>query len=95
MRRQELLWIEKGKNTGGTALRCDPVIFDKEIPKYVWTLFNETNKNIKPTLPIKPVHHVNAFLEDRIHDWNVRKEKFYYYSRISTGEVWLLLEYEE
>jgi len=94
MRKQELLWIDKGKDIGGTSLRCDPVKFDKDIPKYVWTLFRETDKNVKPILPIKPIHHQNAFLEDKMHDWDIRKGNFYYYSRVCEGEVWLLLEYE-
>lgn len=42
-------------------------------------------------------HGTTAFLEDFIHDWNVRGGKFVFYSRIvkEGDEIDLLVEYEE
>ena len=93
--KQELLWIPKGKDVGGSSLRCDPVPFKGKVPKYVWTLLIIADENNKPELPIKPIHHRNAFLEDRVHDWDIRKGQFFYYSRVTEGEVWVLLHYEK
>ena len=65
-------------------------------PKRVWTLIGnfETEEDL-PKLPMVPQHMVNAFMEDYIHDWMWRKGHFRYGSRVSGGEQWLLLEFEE
>lgn len=93
--KQKLLWIPKGKDISAYALKCDPVPFKDKTPDIVWTLFLETNENKPPQLPIIPKHNHNAFLEDKMHDWNVRNGEFHYYSRISEGEVYLLLEWKD
>lgn len=71
-----------------------PVPMERE-PDRVWTLFLVREEGDLPELPMKPQHRVNAFLEDKIHDWNWRNGKFRYVSRVSDGEQWLLLEYKE
>jgi len=53
-----------------------------------------TDKNKPPELPYIPVHLKNAFLEDRVHDWDIVQGYFRYYSRISEGDIWILLELE-
>ena len=68
-------------------------------PTRIWTLFGQTADHIPPDLPFVPVHHQNAFLEERIHDYDidVRDEKYYlnWGSRVSEGGHWLLLEYDQ
>lgn len=73
----------------------NPSIELDEKPKLLWTLALERDGNKEPELPIIPVHGRNAFLEDFVHDWNWSNGKLRYYSRISNGGVWLLLEYDE
>lgn len=63
-------------------------------PKRLWTLIRES-QGATPVLPYVPVHNQNAFLEDKIHDWNFANGKLRYYSRVVNAHegVWLLLEY--
>lgn len=63
-------------------------------PKHLWTLFMEIDESKKPELPIVPVHHKNAFIEDFLHDYNIRGGKLYYYSRVTDRPLWILLEFE-
>lgn len=73
-----------------------PTIEVDEEPQRVWTLFaNRGEEANPPALPISPRHNVNAFLEDKVHDWNWKRGKFRYASRVCEGRVWLLLEYED
>lgn len=71
--------MPKGKDVGAFALKCEAP-YTGERPSRVWTL-------------IVPRHNVNAFVEDEMHDWNIRNEVFRYASRVSEGSVWLLLEF--
>lgn len=57
----------------------------------VWTLYS-TDPNVRPELPMQPVHHHNAFLEDYVHDWNLNGGVFRYYSRAVHSKVWILVE---
>ena len=91
--KQELLWIPVGRDLGGESLVCDPVPYAGKQPSKVWTLFREDNPDKKPELPYPPIHHLNAFLEDWLHDWDLVGGMFKYYSRASEGGVWLLLEF--
>ncbi len=59
-------------------------------PTRVWTILDDA----KPTLPMVPVHNVNAFLEDFMHDWNWRNAKLRYSSRVTEGNNWILCEWE-
>lgn len=93
--RQKLLWIPKGRQEKG---RVRPIIefpeYTGEDPDKVWTLFEHRSEGELPRLPFFPTHHHNAFLEDRVHDWNTHDGKFRYMSRfIHDGSVWLLLEF--
>lgn len=77
---QTLHWVQK----------VPSIIVVKRKPKRVWTIIMDS----KPSLPIKPIHNVNAFLEDHLSDW-VMVDPFHlrYFSRITSGEVWVLLEF--
>lgn len=88
--RQEVFYFPHENHLGNAA----PSVEMKDEPTRVWTLFwNDPDK--PPGLPIKPIHHQNAFLEDRVHDWNWDRGKFRYGSRVTKGKVWLLLEYDD
>jgi hypothetical protein len=58
-----------------------------------------TTAGMHPQLPFFPRHNVNAFMEDYIHDWNVRvfegQAYLDYYSRVADRPVWVLLEYRQ
>lgn len=65
-----------------------------ERPFRVWTLFH--SEQTPPALPIQPLHNVNAFLEDKLHDWNIdNKNMLRYYSRVALNSVWILVEYAQ
>jgi hypothetical protein len=74
---------------------------DDEQPFRVWTLYGEGRDDPKapPALPIAPTHNAGAFLEDRIHDWNVTRldgvPHLRYYSRVMPHSCWVLVEYAE
>jgi hypothetical protein len=91
--KQELLWIPIGRDLGGESLVCDPVPYAGKKPSKVWTLFMEEDPDKKPELPYHPAHLQNAFIEDWLHDWDLVGGMFKYYSRVSEGGVWLLLEF--
>jgi hypothetical protein len=74
--------------------RAPGVPLDRK-PKRVWTLYQAHGEDDLPELPMRPQHGFNAFLEDFVHDWNWRNGMFRYYSRVSQGEQWLLLEFED
>lgn len=61
-------------------------------PQRIWTLQRHRTEAEPPALPFAPVHHLNAFLEDPIHDWVYapRIASIRYYARVSTGGHWLL-----
>lgn len=83
--KQKVLWIDQTSGLISHDLSLKPT--------RVWTLVYEKDENKVPSLPIHPVHDANAFLEDEVHDWNWRRRKFRYYSRVTSGKVWILLEY--
>lgn len=89
---QKLIWMPKGRDVGAFALKCD-IPYDGEEPKRVWTLFKNDDEFNPPSLPFEPKHNFNAFLEDKMHDWNIHGKKFHYGSRVSEGGVWLLFEF--
>ena len=92
--RQELLWMPKGVDVGAFALKCSTKYSGLE-PDRLWTLFLHTDQESPPTLPFKAHHGQNAFIEDKMHDWNVQKGFLNYFSRVSEGGSWLLLEFNE
>jgi len=74
--------------TGGSFKVVD---LDEE-PELIWTLLLQFDKTKPPKLPIAPVHHENAFMEDRVHDWMWRAGKLRYYTRVMDRSCWVLLE---
>ena len=61
----------------------------------MWTLYGHTDQSKAPELPFIPAHNVNSFLEDPVHDWDYRPKSktLKYYSRVTEGGCWLLLEF--
>lgn len=101
--RQEVVflkdWIPAGQPGAGCVNKAKRVPI-AERPGRVWTLYRESDENKPPVLPIIPVHNVNAFLEDYVHDWNEVRGKdgklmLDYSSRVIDRPVWILLEYEK
>lgn len=88
--RQEVFYFPHENELGKAA----PSVEMKDEPTRVWTLFTQKDSESPPELPIAPTHNLNAFLEDRVHDWNWAKGRFRYGSRVAKGKVWLLLEYD-
>lgn len=69
------------------------VDFSESDVKRVWTLYQYTDLENPPSLPYQPIHHRNAFAEDRIHDWTIdSKGLFRYASRVTDDPVWILIE---
>jgi len=91
--RQKLLWVPIGIDTGAPALQCAPIAYRGKKPDRVWTLIYERDEAKKPVLPFMPSHNSNAFLEDRMHDWDIYNGKFYYTSHATDGGVWILFEF--
>jgi len=94
--KQSLLWIPIGKPVewNDELVKVDPVPYKGKKPTRLWTLFEELYSNKRPNLPFKPVHHQNAFIEDYIHDYDIKDGFLRYYSRVSSGGNWVLLEFE-
>jgi len=91
---QRLLFItfEPADTFAGVRAVPIPVDFRESDVAHVWTLYNETDKSKPPALPFSPVHNHNAFIEDRLHDWNIINGKFRYGSRVMDQDVWVLVE---
>lgn len=91
---QQLLFIDFHPLKEGMSCRrakpC-PVTFQERDVRQVWTLFHYTNSDQPPPLPFTPIHRVNAFAEDLIHDWNIYAGNFVYASRITDEPVWVLV----
>jgi len=91
---QYLLWMEEPEDTGWSA-KFAPVKLEGITSIHrVWTLYTHVEKDKKPELPYQPQHHVNAFLEDRMHDWdfNEKTGELRYFTRAVDCSVWLLIE---
>lgn len=95
-----------------TDLRPFGIDLDKHKIERVWTVFDEErmwnwqkfdHQTGEPvtfddldTLPLR--HHEGIFLEDYVHDWNVRQDNLFdYYSRVTARfeNVKILIEYSE
>ena len=97
--RQAVVWVPHGEPGVPNTVALP------EKPSRVWTLLTErvagepprglssTPKAIKGSEGLAPVHGRNAFLEDPIHDWTWSAGRLRYFSRITTGNVWVLCEY--
>jgi len=86
--RQEVRWI---------PLPDSKTIDVSGRPARLWTLYGPGRDDpaVPPQLPITPVHHHGAFLEDETHDWIVRGNTLRYFSRVTDRGTWVLLEYED
>jgi hypothetical protein len=71
-----------GSQKGGVELAEKPV--------RVWTAIPPA---VEPKLPQKMRHLENGFLEDQTHDWSWTAGKFRFYSRVTEGDCWIILEY--
>lgn len=84
--RQEVVWVPENRQVliegdlNGSTAR-------------IWTLYNNTDPNVRPELPFTPVHHGNAFLEDYVHDWHHQRGILRYFSRAVYSNVWILVEF--
>jgi hypothetical protein len=93
--KQKLLWLPPGIDTGATHKKCMVEYLGPE-PDRLWILPEYRAKELKPRLPYTPVHHHNAFLEDKMHDWSIRGRFLKYHGVLATeGSVWLLLEFKD
>ncbi len=97
MSRQELLFVEfePAETFSGFRALPVPVAFHRRDVDRVWTLYLHTDKTTRPDLPYRPVHRVNAFAEDYIHDWNIDNRGFRYASRVTDAPVWVLVEFKK
>lgn len=92
--RQELHWVQLPESRR-------VYMGHDEHPYRIWTLYHETSLHQRPTLPIRPVHNQNAFLEDFVHDWNFHRDaernEFFirYASRVVDRGVWILVEFTD
>ncbi len=92
--KQLLIWIPKSEIKEGYMVPIVPDIdFPHPEPKRLWTLYLNTDHDNPPTLPFIPKHLENGFVEDKLHDWNIKNGKLIYRSRLSDGGCWSLLEY--
>lgn len=96
---QKLLWIPAGIEDPAYSVPQVPLVDYpwREKPDRLWTLYGETDPDNPPVLPFRPSHQRNAFLEDEVHDWNMREggAKLYYASRAAYGGCWVLLLFHE
>lgn len=93
--RQELLWVPSGE--GGDMPRGGfRLPYAGPMPTTLWSLTSHRDPAAPPALPFRPVHQINAFVEDAVHDWkyDTTANLLRYYSRVSVGGHWLLLEFE-
>ena len=93
--KQQLIWIPIGKpiNEDSDIIKVDPIPYSGKKPQKLWTLFDELYSNKKPQLPYKPIYNINAYIESYVHDWDIRNNHLFYYSRNSNGGTWALLEF--
>jgi len=92
--KQKLIWIPEGEDVGATCKRVPPIPYKGDIPKYLWSLPLCVDKDNPPDLPYLPVHFKNAFLESKIHDYDINGGMLRYYGCDTEGGIWALLEFE-
>jgi hypothetical protein len=88
--RQEVYWVPENRRVTLSGSY-------KNMNLRVWTLYNETDEAKVPHLPRTPIHHQGAFLEDYLHDWNLREKDtvLVYGSRVLESGTWILVEHME
>lgn len=95
---QRLLFIrfEQADTIAGTRAIPLKVDFEEKDVQAVWTLFSYTDEQQPPALPFVPQHRINAFHEDKIHDWTITpKGMFRFYSRVVDQDCWVLVQVKE
>ena len=88
--RQRLVWVEFDTTLGPQG-RHRPIKVARS-PTRVWSLYQH-DRHRKPAFPFQPAHHVNAFLEDTVHDYNWRGGVLHYHPHSNNHSLWVLLEY--
>lgn len=96
--RQEVIFVSEWKKNSAIP-KASPIKFPSDslgatnCPTRIWTAFRNVDPGVPPQLPFAPHHGVNAFLEDKVHDWQWRNGVLHYYSRVADRPVWLLIEF--
>lgn len=57
-----------------------------------WVLLGVENVNTEPSIPKVLLHHKNAFMEDRMHDYDVRENHLRYFGSFTDKDKWVVLE---
>ncbi len=95
-------WLPPGENVGATRKKVPLIPFERPPDRYylLWLVIDPIyDEYHKPTHMLNPnyflKHHVNSFLEDRIHDWIFFQkdgQTYIKYHGISDGGTWILME---
>lgn len=56
---------------------------------------NTYDKDVEPILHDVLMHHVNVFLEDKVHDWSIHGRRLHYGSRVSNGGHWIVAIWDD
>lgn len=102
--RREYLWIpeDKTRASRGMVEGALPVPAPPGI-RQLYTLLSESRglyQDPASPPPMDPMsiplqHDVTVFFEDHIHDWSVRGGQLRYMSRVTAGDVWVLVEFHD
>ncbi|HDX8426152.1 TPA: hypothetical protein RQN23_000828 [Aeromonas veronii] len=91
--KQTLIWSGNPvKANNMVGFKFMPIPFDKGEIHRLYTLYHFTDENKPPELPFSPVHNINAFIEDKGHDWSQNDREIRFTSRVVDQGVWLLAE---
>lgn len=88
------VWVPKPENENYSQWVKIPI---NKKPDAIWTIINQ-NENNRPPEDLPLVHFKTALIEDYIHDWNwtpKRPNEIKYYSRFTSGPVWIALLYND
>ncbi len=89
---RKAVWVPPGVYRGYTY-HMAPIPYDGPVPDRLWSMYAWTDPGVPPPLGQSPSHLTGAFLEDHNHDWIIRDGHLHYYSRVTKGGLWLLLEF--
>lgn len=94
--KREMVWIPAAPSEREISKFCRARIEGRAYR--VWTLRGEgmDDPARRPALEgFIPRHNANAFMEDHLHDWRQDGDTLVYYSRVTSGGVWVLVEFSE
>lgn len=91
MTERKLLWMPEG--VGSCEKTCPPMPYDGDVPKKLWSLRDFCDPDNPPPLTIELKHSISTFMEDKGHDWVIRKGQLFYRSQVTDGGLWLMLEF--